>query len=108
VTVIGDGCVDPGALVDLLEQPPAGVYRLKGTVAVRYRARVRHYVVNVVGTSIHVMTAPPRSRGNNLVAIGTHLDVDDVRRRLELALTASDEQSAVGVRRLQRYRQLSI
>jgi hypothetical protein len=54
------------------------------------------------------MTAPPRSRGNNLVAIGTHLDVDDVRRRLKLALAASDEQSAVGVRRLQRYRQLSI
>jgi G3E family GTPase len=108
VTVIGDGCVDPGALVDLLEQPPAGAYRLKGTVAVRYRARVRHYVVNVVGTSIHVMTAPPRSRGNNLVAIGTHLDVDDVRRRLKLALAASDEQPAVGVRRLQRYRQLSI
>lgn len=108
VTVIGDGCVDPGALVDLLEQPPAGVYRLKGTVAVRYRARVRHYVVNVVGTSIHVMTAPPRSGGNNLVAIGTHLDVDDVRRRLALALAPYEEQSAVGVRRLQRYRQLSI
>ena len=59
VTVTSDGCVDPDALFDLLENPPSGVYRLKGVVAVRYRATVRHYVVNLVGTSIHVAGAPP-------------------------------------------------
>ena len=58
VTVTSDGCVDPDALFDLLENPPAGVYRLKGVVAVRYRATSRHYVVNLVGTSIHVAGAP--------------------------------------------------
>ena len=58
VTATSDGCIDPGVLIDLLEEPPAGVYRLKGTVAVRYRARVRTYTVNVVGSSVHVATAP--------------------------------------------------
>jgi G3E family GTPase len=32
VTVTSVGEVDPGALIDLLENPPAGVYRLKGAV----------------------------------------------------------------------------
>ena len=35
VTVLREGRVDAGAVVDLLEQPPAGVYRMKGTVAVQ-------------------------------------------------------------------------
>ncbi|HUO40505.1 MAG TPA: hypothetical protein VMU34_22850 [Mycobacterium sp.] len=30
VTVTSNGCIDPSALVDQLEEPPAGVYRLKG------------------------------------------------------------------------------
>ncbi|KAA0102417.1 cobalamin biosynthesis protein CobW [Mycolicibacterium sp. P1-18] len=109
VTAVSDGCVDPGALLDLLEEPPAGVYRLKGTVAVRARERVRNYVVNVVGSSVHVATAPPRARANSLVAIGTHFDVDEVRPRVEAALRPHDgTASAVGMRRLQRYRRLSI
>ena len=89
VTATTAGCVDPGALFDLLEQPPAGVYRLKGTVAVRYRATVRNYVVNVVGTSIHVAAAPPTARANSLVAIGTRFDVDEVRARVDAALLPS-------------------
>jgi G3E family GTPase len=109
VTATSDGCVDPGSLFDLLEQPPAGVYRLKGTVAVRYRARVRTYVVNVVGTSVHVATAPPSARANCLVAIGTHFDVDDVRARVDAALRPHDGPvPSTGIRRLQRHRRLSI
>lgn len=109
VTVTSDGCVDPGALFDLLEEPPAGVYRLKGTVAVRYRARVRTYVVNVVGASVHVATAPPSARANCLVAIGTHFDVDDVRARVQAALRPHDGAvHSSGIRRLQRHRRLSI
>jgi G3E family GTPase len=108
VTSTSDGCVDPGELLDLLEEPPVGVYRLKGTVAVRYRGRVRHYVVNVVGASIHVSTAPPAARTNCLVAIGTHFDVDDTRTRMESALRPHDGiVAAAGIRRLQRYRRLS-
>ena len=82
VTVTSDGCVDPDTLFDLLENPPAGVYRLKGVVAVGYRATIRRYVVNLVGTSIHVAGAPPTATTgipNHLVAIGVHLDSDEVR-----------------------------
>jgi G3E family GTPase len=107
VTVTSAGGIDPGGLIDLLEAPPAGVYRLKGTVAVRYRERTRNYVVNLVGTSIHVATAPPIARANCLVAIGTHFDVDDVRARIEAALRPHDGPVTAGLRRLQRYRRLS-
>ena len=112
VTVTSEGCVDPDALFDLLENPPAGVYRLKGVVAVRYRATVRRYVVNLVGTSIHVAGAPPTAAagvGNHLVAIGMHLQVDDVRTRIRSALQPhAGAASARGIRRLQQYRRLSI
>lgn len=107
VTVTSAGCIDPGALVELLEEPPAGVYRLKGTVAVRYRERARNYAVNLVGTSIHVATAPSTSPANCLVAIGAHFDVDDVRARMESALRLHDGPVTAGIRRLQRYRRLS-
>jgi G3E family GTPase len=109
VTATSDGCVDPGVLLDLLEEPPAGVYRLKGTVAVRSRERIRRYVVNVVGSSVHVATAPPNTHTNCLVAIGTHFGVDDVRVRVDAALRPQDGTvSAVSMRRLQRYRRLSL
>lgn len=109
VTVLADGCVEAGAVIDLLEEPPAGVYRMKGTVAVRAAGRVRRYVVNLVGTSIHVRSAAAGAQANNLVAIGTHVDTAAVRERLERALApAPSTSAAVGLRRLQRYRQLSV
>ena len=109
VTVTSAGCIDPGKLLDLLENPPAGIYRLKGTVAVRYRATVRAYIVNLVGPSSHIATAGPTASPNYLVAIGMHLDTDDVRARLEDALCPHDgPASASAVRRLQRYRRLSV
>lgn len=109
VTVTSAGCIDIGALLDLLDEPPTGVYRMKGTVAVRYRERERHYLVNVVGPSVHVAAAPPTARTNCLVAIGTHLDREDVRQRMEAALSPHNGPSpAAGVRRLQRYRRLSV
>ena len=96
-------------LIDLLEQPPAGVYRLKGTVAVRYRARVRTYTVNVVSSSVHIATAPKTATANCLVAIGTRFDVDDVRARADGALRSHEGSVPTsGIRRLQRYRRLSI
>lgn len=109
VTVTSDGCVDPGAVLDFLERPPAGVYRVKGTIAIRYRAGVRTYVVNVVGTSIHVAAALPKTRANTLVAIGTQFDVDAARAQAAAAMMPVDQQvGSSGIRRLQRYRRLSI
>ena len=105
VTVVGDGAVNPGPLIDLLEQPPHGVYRMKGTVAIG----TRHYLVNVVGTSVHVTTAPAGAGASHLVAIGTHLDDEDVRARLEHALRPCPHKAAAAdMRRLQRLRHLSI
>ncbi|KMO73156.1 cobalamin biosynthesis protein CobW [Mycolicibacterium chubuense] len=116
VTELSEGCVDPGVVIDLLEEPPPGVYRMKGTVAVRYRGSVRRYVVNVVGASVHVTAGPASSATaaggaatNSLVAIGMHLDVDAVRGALRTALApTADTAAAQGIRRLQRYRRLSI
>lgn len=105
VTVVGDGAVDPGPLLDLLEQPPHGVYRMKGTVAIGKR----HYLFNVVGPSVHVVTAPAGRGASHLVAIGTHFDTEEVRGRLEEALRPAREKvAAAGMRRLQRLRQYSV
>ncbi|MGE2735809.1 CobW family GTP-binding protein [Mycolicibacterium vaccae] len=110
VTVVTDGCADPDAVLDVLEEPPAGVYRMKGTIAVRYRTATRRYVVNVVGPSVHVAPAAgPGAAGSSLVAIGVGLDADAVRSRLRDALAVtSDPAPATGIRRVQRYRRLSI
>jgi G3E family GTPase len=109
VTVTSSGPIDPGALLDLAEQPPAGAYRLKGTVAVRYRDRTRAYLLNVVGGSVHVSAAPPRAVANSLVAIGTAFDEAQVRARLEAALRPHDGPvPTTGIRRLQRYRRVSV
>jgi G3E family GTPase len=103
VTATSAGCIDPGPLLDLLEQPPTGVYRLKGTVAVRDGTRTRRYVVNVVGPSVHIATAPKSARSNGLVAIGTSFDVDVVRARLDDALRPCESpSSATGLGRLRR------
>ncbi|MGE2729506.1 CobW family GTP-binding protein [Mycolicibacterium vaccae] len=110
VTVVTDGCADPDAVLDVLEEPPVGVYRMKGTIAVRYRTATRRYVVNVVGPSVHVAPASGAAvAGSSLVAIGVGLDVDAVRSRLRDALAVTtDPASATGIRRIQRYRRLSI
>lgn len=108
VTVSSPGCVDPDALFDLLEDPPARVFRLKGVVAVRHRTTVHDYVVNMVGSAIHIGKAPQGTMANCLVAIGMDLDIDGVRTRLDGALQpASGRASAQALRRLARYRRLS-
>lgn len=105
VTRTSHGLVDPGAVVDLLENPPTGVYRLKGAVAVRQGATTRTYALNVVGDAVHVATAPAGAIANCLVAIGAHLDTDDVRARLDTALRpCAGAPAPVDARRLQRYR----
>ena len=108
VTACSTGCVDPDALVDLLEDPPPQVFRMKGVVAVRQRATVRDYVINLVGGAIDIGKAPQGAAAANcLVAIGMHLDIDGVRARLDKTLRqSSGPASAQALRRLQRYRRL--
>lgn len=103
VTAVGDGAVDPDALLDLLDNPPAGVYRLKGVVAIRQHTRTRAFVVNVVGPQVHLAPAPKSARPNFLVAIGTSL-ATDAKSRLDKALQPCTEPSTEHAqRRIQRY-----
>lgn len=108
VTVTTTGCVDADALFDLLEQPPPGVFRLKGVVAMRHGRAVHRYVVNLVGAAIHLAKAPPRATANSLVGIGMHLDVPAVRAQLvEVLQPVAGAAPAPALRRLQRYRRIS-
>jgi G3E family GTPase len=109
VTVPAGAPVDPARLVDLLENPPEGVYRLKGSVTVGAAGRERRYAVNVVGRHIHVAAHPARAGQDGLVAIGMHLDTAVVRTRLEDAVRpAVGTPPGDGLRRLTRLRRLSI
>ncbi|QCU78836.1 GTP-binding protein [Citricoccus sp. SGAir0253] len=108
VAVRLDAPVPAAALVDLLEHPPAGAYRLKGRVAVRQPRGDRGYLVNLVGRSIHVAALPAPPEPGELVAIGLGLDTAATRARLEaVAVTAAGGDDAAALRRLQRYRRLS-
>ncbi|WP_130179032.1 GTP-binding protein [Cryobacterium sp. SO1] len=109
VTVLASGPVDPGRLVDLLEEPPDGVYRLKGAVTVGTGTHHYRYAVNVVGRHIHVGSHPANTGTDGLVAIGMHLRGHAVADRLESALQPVAERlTGNGLRRLTRYRRLSV
>jgi G3E family GTPase len=106
VTVRAPGPVDPGAVLDLFEAPPPGVYRLKGTITVRTPRGARHYALHLVGRQIHVASRPTGGE-DGLVAIGMHLDAEEVRARLTAALHEQDSPPSAGLRRLIRHRRFS-
>lgn len=100
--------VSPSALIDLLESPPEGAYRIKGRVRVCGPKSDRGYLVNLVGRMIHIAALPSPPPTGELVAIGTHLDADAAQRALHAVATAPAERpDATGLRRLWRYRRLS-
>lgn len=100
--------VPPSALVDLLEHPPRGAYRLKGRVRVRGTGGDRGYLVELVGRSIHVSALPSPPATGELVAIGVDLDTAGADAALRALATAPTERAdAAGLRRLRRYRRLS-
>jgi G3E family GTPase len=109
VSATSHGEIDPGALLDLLEDPPRGVYRVKGTVVMRYGTAVPTFAVNLVGTAIDITTAPPGASANCLVAIGMHLDTEAVCARLDAVLRPSTESATLAnAHRLRRYRRRSL
>ncbi|MFG3341024.1 CobW family GTP-binding protein [Glycomyces sp. NPDC048151] len=107
VTVETGTPADPGRLVDLCEHPPPGAYRMKGTVTVDTGRRLQRFTVNVVGDQVHIADSAGRAPGSALVAIGTRLDPDAVRPRIEAALAPPDGPDPEGLRRLLRLRDLS-
>jgi G3E family GTPase len=109
VTVPTAAAVDPGRLVDLLENPPEGVYRLKGSIRIGSAGRERRYAVNLVGRHIHIAPHPAPAGPDGLVAIGMHLDTAAVRARLQhAACPVAHQAPGDGIRRLIRLRRLSI
>lgn len=98
VTVQVDGCVNAAGVLDFVEDPPAGVYRAKGRIAVLDGRRVRRYVVQAVGPSVYVSRAMSRageasgsvgsaeSAASALVVIGEDFDEDEVQTRLRAAM----------------------
>lgn len=107
VTVSSPGPVDPERLVELLEQPPPGAYRIKGTVAVDAGRNLRGYVVNVVGRQVHVAPRTVERADSELVAIGLDMDADQVRPFLEEAVRPATRRNLAGLRRLYQHRRLS-
>lgn len=100
--------VSPSALIDLLEHPPRGAYRLKGRVRVRGLRRDHGYLVELVGRSIHVSALPSPPAIGELVAIGVELDATDAATALRTLASATTERAdTAGLRRLERYRRLS-
>lgn len=110
VTITGRGCADAGAVLDVLEDLPAGVYRVKGSILVNDRARSRRCGIQAVGPNVYVSTAVPEdttavpqdaSWDSALVVIGEAFDEDVVRAKLEGALHGGGDSS--GVERLRHY-----
>lgn len=108
VTMLAPQPVDPTRLLELLEQPPPGVYRLKGCVTVTTAGTPRRQLINLVGAQIHVTDGGAASIPDGLVAIGMHLDAGAVQDALGRALAPADRRpTAAALRRLLRYRRLS-
>lgn len=101
------GTVSPGRVVDLLLDPPPAAYRMKGTVAVDTARGPRGYVVHVVGGQVHVAALRPSPPASELVAIGTGLDADATRARLEAALVPAPGPDRDGLQRIERLRRLT-
>jgi len=105
VTVPCPEAADPGALLDLLENPPADAYRLKGHVKIRTGTGVQRYLINMVGWQPHLQLATPGSDPveDALVAVGVELDEQKVGDVLRAALQpAIAEPSSRNLVRLER------
>lgn len=103
VTAESPGPIDPAALLDLLEDPPGGAYRMKGTVGVDVGRSRRGYVVHVVGPRVHAQRLPAAPAVSRLVAIGVGLDTDAARERMNTALTPAGRADRRDLERLERY-----
>lgn len=78
------GRMRPRELVDLLENPVAGVFRMKGVVYFGIKGFEEKYLVNTVGRFITVSSVPYEEselRVSSFVAIGVEINYDDLAAR---------------------------
>lgn len=86
VSFTTDAPMDPRALVEFLEDRPAGLYRIKGFVYFGISGHTQKYVMQTVGRHIRFDRTGWRRgepRTTNLVLIGAGIDADAITRRLE-------------------------
>lgn len=101
-----DSAVDPRRLALFLERPPAGTYRIKGTVFVDLpEHRDIAYIVQSVGGFIRVDADSwrGRTRGTRLVVIGSGLDPAAARTALDDVVVAADPDDVNGILHLTRH-----
>lgn len=97
------GPISPSALLDLLETPPEGAYRIKGRVRIRGPKTEHGYLVNLVGRMLDIAPLLKPPLVGELVAIGLHLDPSIAQSALEAVAAASELPDPEGLRRLKRY-----
>lgn len=107
VSMESEGSVSPDALVDLLESPPAGAYRMKGTVSVDLGRSTRGYVVHVVGRLRYAARSREVPARNRMVAIGAELDTTAAEEGLARVLAPSGRAELRALQRLERICRLS-
>ena len=98
--------VDPRRLGRFLERPPAGAYRIKGTVFVDLpEHRDIAYTVQSVGGFIRVDAEDWRGRapGTSLVVIGAGLDAEAARAALDEVVQPADVDDVNGILHLTRH-----
>ncbi|MFR9728877.1 CobW family GTP-binding protein [Saccharopolyspora sp. MS10] len=97
--------VDPRKLMDFLDERPAGLYRMKGTVHFGIPGYRQRFLLHTVGNYVRFHRSswagdPPRTA---LVLIGTDLDEADLRARLDACTTetpgSGDEHAMLPVLR---------
>lgn len=105
VSFVDPAPMNPRALAAFLEQPPAGVYRIKGFAHFEVAGHRRKYLIHTVGSYVSVTTRawnPDEVRQTELVVIGAGIDEDEVRALLEKA-RADDIVDAQSMLSLTRY-----
>lgn len=74
--------LDPRALLALLEDPPVGLFRMKGFAHFAVAEDQRIFLTHMVGRHIVIEPGRPGARRTELVFIGTGIDTTDLRTRL--------------------------
>ncbi|WP_027499136.1 CobW family GTP-binding protein [Rhodococcus sp. UNC363MFTsu5.1] len=96
--------MDPRALIRLLEDPPPGLYRVKGFVYFGIPGHTQRYTLQTVGRQIRFETGPwgrRAARVTELVLIGAGLDPDALARRMDdcVRIHESGAEAMTGVHR---------
>ena len=103
--LVTDAPVDPGALMDLLDDRPTGLFRVKGVVHLAIApGQTAPVVVHAAGRQVRIdMLHETVDATSRLVAIGSGLDLPELRRRIDACRatpeTAPSEADLARVRR---------